>query len=541
MATAASATANSTTPSIASRGILARHGIGRGDRVAIVLGNQSAFIEVSFACARLGAIQVPINIRQRKPEIEYVLGHSGAVAIVYEAELHDQIPDPALLSDLRLQFSVGGAIPGATPYETLLQSGGSPPELTVHEDEPYCILYTSGTTGRPKGAVLTNYSVIHSCLNYRYAMELEAGDRAVLAVPASHVTGVVAIILSMTLVRGAVVIMPVFNARAFLQLVVAERATDTLVVPAIYNLCLLDPEFDRFDLSSWRVGGYGGAPMPEATIKRLAEKLPGLTLFNVYGATETTSPVTITPRGQALARADTVGKVLPCCDIRIMNDDGHEVPPGEAGELWIAGAMVVPRYWNNTDADATNFLQGYWRSGDIGSIDRDGFVRVFDRKKDMINRAGYKVYSAEVENVLSHHPGVVEAAVVARPDAVLGERVQAFVVRKDAAVSESDIRSFCTDRIADYKVPDRITFLVDPLPRNANGKVLKPELRKLVDAELKGLPPAQGDRAPRERQRPDAGLSFTKWCKGERHGSCGRRREWTDRAGVGNYLRARGA
>src|SRR5579872_2972072 len=159
-------------------GNLARHGVGRGDRVAIVLGNKSAFIEVSFACARLGAIQVPINIRQRRPENEYVLDHSGAVAIVYEAELHDQIPDPAQVPNLRLRFSVDGASPGATPYETLLQAGAPPPQVTVHEDDPYCILYTSGTTGRPKGAVLTHYGVIHSCLNYSYAMGLQAGDRA---------------------------------------------------------------------------------------------------------------------------------------------------------------------------------------------------------------------------------------------------------------------------------------------------------------------------------------------------------------------------
>ncbi|HEY5209069.1 MAG TPA: fatty acid--CoA ligase family protein [Stellaceae bacterium] len=281
----------------------------------------------------------------------------------------------------------------------------------------------------------------------------------------------------MILVRGAVVTMAAFKARAYLELVAAERVTYTVAVPAMYNLCLLDPELDRFDLAAWRIGGYGGAPMPEATIKRLAEKLPNLSLFNAYGATETSSPATMTPRGEALAQADTVGKVLPCCDIRIMDDDGREVPPGRPGELWIAGAMVVPGYWNNPDADAANFLHGYWRSGDIGSIDAAGYVRVFDRKKDMINRGGYKVYSAEVENVLSHHPGIVEAAVIGRPDAVLGERVHAFIVRRDDGVAEADIRAFCAERLSDYKVPDQIIFIAEPLPRNANGKVLKAELR----------------------------------------------------------------
>jgi len=466
---------------------LARRGIGHGDRVAIVLGNRAAFVELCLACARLGAVSVPINIRQRRPENEYVLGHSGAVAVVSEAELHDQIPAPEAVPELRHRFVVGGNAPGAESYEALLAPGVLPPTARPpEEDEPFCILYTSGTTGRPKGAVLTHYGVVHSCLNFQHCMGLRAGDRAILAVPASHVTGLVAIVLSMIQVRGAVVMLPVFKARAYLELVASERVTYTVAVPAMYNLCLLDPDFERYDLSCWRIGGYGGAPMPQATIKLLAQKLPNLMLFNAYGATETTSPATIMPPGQGVAYADTVGKVVPCCDIRVVDEDGREVPPGGAGELWIGGANVVPGYWNNSDADAANFLHGYWRSGDVGSIDADGFVRVFDRKKDMINRAGYKVYSAEVENVLSHCPGILEAAVVGRPDDVLGERVQAFVVRTDDRLSESDIRAFCAERLSDYKVPDRITFLADPLPRNANGKVLKPELRKFIDVELRG-------------------------------------------------------
>jgi long-chain acyl-CoA synthetase len=465
-------------------GNLAQLGIRRGDRVAIVLGNRAEFIEVCLACARLGAISVPINIRQRKPENDYVLAHSGAAVVVYQAELHHEIPEPAAVPSLRYRFAVGGAAPGAHPYDALLAPCTSLPTVSLAEDDPFCILYTSGTTGRPKGAILTHYGVVHSCLNFQHGMGLGIADRAILAVPASHVTGLVAIILSMIQVRGAVVTMPAFKAHEYLELVAAERVTYTVAVPAMYNLCLLDPDFERHELSCWRIGGYGGAPMPQATIKRLSEKLPNLMLFNAYGATETTSPATIMPPGEGIAHADTVGKVVPCCDIRVMDQDGREAPPGTSGELWIAGANVVPGYWNDPEADAINFLDGYWRSGDIGSIDADGFVRVFDRKKDMINRAGYKVYSAEVENVLSYHPGILEAAVVGRPDEVLGERVQAFIVRKYDHVSESEIRAFCAERLSDYKVPDRITFLAEPLPRNANGKVLKPELRKLVDAEL---------------------------------------------------------
>ncbi|MGE0853907.1 MAG: class I adenylate-forming enzyme family protein [Gammaproteobacteria bacterium] len=464
-------------------GNLAELGVGKGDRLAILLGNRTAFVETCLACARLGAVQVPINIRQRKPENEYVLAHCGAVAAIYEADLAPQIPDAKSVPAMRLRFAVGGAAPDAAPYETLLQPAPPPPALSIGEDEPFSILYTSGTTGRPKGAILTHFSVIHSCLNYQYGMGLREGDRSILAVPASHVTGLVAIILSMIRINGCTIMMPAFKARTFLELAAAERMTHSLIVPAMYNLCLLEPDFSRFDLAAWRVGGYGGAPMPEATIRRLAEELSGLTLFNVYGATETTSPVTMMPPGEGVAHIDTVGKILPCCDIRIMDDDGREVGPGQPGELWIAGAMVVPGYWDNPDANAANFTHGYWRSGDIGSIDTDGFVRVFDRKKDMINRAGYKVYSAEVENVLTHHPIVVEAAVIGRPDPVLGEKVEAFIVAREAGASAADIRAFCAERLSDYKVPDHVTFLSEPLPRNANGKVLKGELRDRIAAE----------------------------------------------------------
>ncbi len=464
---------------------LARHGILKGDRVAVLLGNQAAFVELSLACARLGAILVPINIRQRRPENEFVVAHSGAKILIHDAALVAHVPEAAQVPALERRFSLNGAADGALPYEALLEAAGPPPKITLNEDEPFCILYTSGTTGQPKGAILTHFGLIHTCLNYEEAMALKPGERSALAVPASHVTGLAAIILSMIRVGGCTVMVQAFKARGFLKLMAAERVTHTLIVPAMYNLCLLEPDFAHFDLSSWRVGGYGGAPMPEATIKQLARLLPGLTLYNAYGATETTSPVTIMPPGQGVARADTVGRLVHGADMRVMDDEGREVAPGLPGELWIAGAMVVPGYWNNKAATAANFTDGYWHSGDIGSLDRDGYVRVLDRKKDMINRGGYKVYSVEVENVLGHHPAIVEAAVIGRPDPVLGERVQAFAVLKEPSTSEAELKAFCAARMADYKVPERIIRLDRPLPRNANGKVLKTELRRMLDAETK--------------------------------------------------------
>ena len=467
---------------------LAVLGIGRTDRVALMIANRSEFVEAVLAVARLGAISVPINIRQQKPEIESALADSAAKLFIYDAELIERLPDAAVLPALKHRCAVGTPDPGALPYADLLEPAPPPPQAVIADDDVFSILYTSGTTGRPKGAMLTQLSVVHSCLHYRDALELGPKEVSVLAVPASHVTGLVAIILTMLLVGGRVVILPVFNARRFLELASAERISHTILVPAMYNLCLLDREFDRYDLSSWRVGGYGGAPMPLATIDTLAKKCPRMRLCNAYGATETTSPTTLMPLGEGLAHADSVGKVVPCGEVRVMDELGREVATDESGEIWIAGPMVVPGYWNNPQANVEHFVGGYWKSGDIGSRDAGGYFKVFDRKKDMINRGGFKIYSAEVENVLSRHPAVLECAAVARPDPVLGEKVQVFVVARADAINAGDLKQFCAQHMADYKVPDFITVMADALPRNANGKVLKAVLKQHIAADLAGQP-----------------------------------------------------
>ena len=217
--------------------------------------------------------------------------------------------------------------------------------------------------------------------------------------------------------------------------------------------------------------------MPVATIERLAEKLPGLKLVNAYGATETSSPSTIMPPEYTASHLDSVGLPCPGATIIVVDADGREVPRGEVGEIWIHGGSVIKGYWNNPAATAAGFTGGFWHSGDLGSIDADNFVRVVDRQKDMINRGGLKIYSAEVESVLAGHPAVVESAVVARPCPVLGERVHAVVVvRTD--IDPPTLRAWCAERLSDYKVPETIDLSTQPLPRNANGKVLKNVLRE---------------------------------------------------------------
>jgi acyl-CoA synthetase (AMP-forming)/AMP-acid ligase II len=252
------------------------------------------------------------------------------------------------------------------------------------------------------------------------------------------------------------------------------------MVPAMYNLCLLQADFAAHDLSAWRIGGYGGAPMPIATIERLAASIPGLKLINAYGATETTSPSTMMPGELTADHIDSVGLPCPGTRIAVMDAEGRELPRGEIGEIWIGGAQVIKGYWNNPKATAESFTGGFWHSGDLGSIDADNFVRVFDRQKDMINRGGLKIYSAEVESVLAGHPAVVESAILAKPCPVLGERVHAVIVTREE-VSGDALRAWCAQRLSDYKVPETITLTSDPLPRNANGKVMKRQLREALN------------------------------------------------------------
>lgn len=456
---------------------LTKQGLKRGDRLALLVGNCWQFVAALLGGIRAGLIIVPISVRSQAREIAYILSDCDAAGVVYQAEFAERLPAAGQAPVHRICVEAGT---GDTELDTLLGAPADFRSPEIREEDVAVILYTSGTTGDPKGAMLTHLNIIHSCLHYELCFGLTAADRSLIAVPASHVTGLVAGILAPFSVGAAAILMHRFDAGAFLELAAREAMSFTLMVPAMYNLCLLRAEFQDYDLSAWRVGGFGGAPMPESTIAALAGKLPNLVLAQAYGATETASPATLMPLGKNTERPDSVGIAAPCAEIRVMDDEGREVALGEAGEIWIAGPMVVPGYWNKPDKSAESFVGGFWRSGDIGSIDAGGYVRVFDRKKDMINRGGYKVFSAEVENVLSYHPGVLEVAVVPHPDPVLGEKVHAFVHLKEGATTEEALKSFCAERLSDYKVPDYFTFSADPLPRNANGKLIKRSLRDLV-------------------------------------------------------------
>ncbi|MBU6392953.1 MAG: AMP-binding protein [Sphingomonadales bacterium] len=449
-------------------------GVKHGDRVALLLANRLEFPVLLYACAVVGAIAVPMNLRQSADETAFALNQSGAVALFHEADA--RLPCEAEAPKLHVRICVDDM--------ASLPTGAARTFPDVDEDAPFCILYTSGTTGRPKGAVLTHFNVLQSALHFRHHYALEDGERSVLAVPASHVTGLVALIAVSVEVAGCLVLMRRFEAGRFLEIAAAERMTYTLIVPAMVTLALMHPAFDGAALRHWRVCGFGGAPMPDATIAELAERLPGLALHNTYGATETASPAVIMPASEAAARSRQLGLPVLTCNILVMDQQGRALPPGEQGEIWISGPMVIPGYWDNPEATAAAFTGSYWKSGDLGSIDADGFVSLHDRIKDMINRGGFKIYSVEVENVLCELPEVIEAAIVGKPCPVLGERVVAFLHLDPAVppIDEDTLRAHCAARLSDYKVPETYLIEPSPLPRNANGKLVKTALRARLAA-----------------------------------------------------------
>lgn len=455
----------------------ARHRIGRGDRVALLLLNGTPFCVGVFACALLGAVAVTLNTKLRRGELAFMLENSGARVLLMDAALWPEIEPIRAGLPLEAVYVLGETPAGTEPLERLLHAGEAPPAVAVDEDDTACIMYTSGTTGRPKGAEATHAGIISSATTYQRCFGLGEGERSLVAVPLFHVTGLVAQFLTMANVAGTSVLMRTFHAGEALRLLDAERITHAIAAPTVFVMMMQEPGY-RARGASVRVIGYGGAPISPATVRALREWLPGARLHNAYGMTETCSPTTILPDADALARISSVGKPVPTADVRTVDPaSGRECGPDEVGELLVQGPMVVPRYWANPEATAATMGDGWLRTGDLGRIAADGLVTVMDRIKDMINRGGEKIYCVEVEDVLAAHPAVLEAAVVGVPDSVYGEAVKACVVaRPGQQVDADDLRAWVAGRLAKFKVP-RDVAVVEALPRNPNGKVIKGALR----------------------------------------------------------------
>ncbi|WP_414712719.1 class I adenylate-forming enzyme family protein [Sphingopyxis sp.] len=476
-------------------------GVEKGDRVAVAMRNLPEWPVCFFAAASIGAIAVPLNAWWTGAELEFALRDSGARIVLCDAPRAAAIEPfrcglPMLEHVIVARDDAGGAgslerrIGAVGDYGRL--PVGPIPDVSLAPDEDVAIFYTSGTTGAPKGAVATHRNLLSNILSTAYAsartilrrgQALPAPRRrtALHVIPFFHVTGFSARLLGAMFSGDTLVLMHKWDTERAFALIEREGIDSAGGVPTIAWQLIEHPARARYDLSSLDLISYGGAPAAPELARRIATEFgaaPGVG----WGMTETCGTVTNHSGEDYLARPDSCGPAVAVAELKIAGDDGAALPTGTVGELWARGPMVVRRYWNRPDATTATFVDGWVRTGDIARLDEEGFCYIVDRAKDVIIRGGENIYSSEVENVLFEFPGVTDAALIGLPDRVLGEVPAAVVhLAADATGDEEVLRQWVRDHLAAFKVPVAIRFSDETLPRNANGKILKPELRRFFD------------------------------------------------------------
>jgi steroid-24-oyl-CoA synthetase len=477
-------------------------GVGKGDRVALAMVNLPEWPVVFFAVTALGAIVVPLNAWWTGPELEYGLADSGAKVLICDAPRFERVkPHLAALPDLyHVMVSRAAAVPdGARRLEDLI---GAPPswrdlpdadlpEVAIDPEDEATIFYTSGTTGLPKGALGSHRNILTNILSAGSVTARAALRRGeplpaappqrvgLMVIPLFHVSACSASLMGSMAIGHTTVFMRKWDALEALEIIERERVNITGGVPTVAWQLLEHPERHRFDLSSLELITYGGAPSAPELVRKIFHEfgaLPG----NGWGMTETTATVTAHIGEDYLNRPDSCGPPVPVAELKVTAPDGSVRPAGEVGELWCKGPQMVIGYWNKPEATAETFVDGWVRTGDLAFLDAEGFCFIVDRAKDIIIRGGENIYSSEVENVLYGHPAVTDAALVGLPHRILGEEPAAVVhLAPGTQASEEELKAWVRTRLAIFKTPVRILFLPDPLPRNANGKILKKELKAL--------------------------------------------------------------
>lgn len=422
-------------------------GVERGDRVANRLSQGLDWCFGFFGALMAGAIVIPVNTRFADPEIEYLMEDSGA----------------------KVALMPGDPLPDGEPYVV----------DDLAPDDVAAIFYTSGTTGKPKGAMTTHENFlanIETAFRASFA-GVDEDARMLISVPLFHVTGCNSQLLPMLKLGGVTVILPAFDVQAFLA-AIDEHKTDAIVgTPAIFWLAMNRPEFEQTDVSFVRWAVYGGAPMPPEQVLQMMEAFPNARLGNGYGMTETASVATFLPHEYCKDRPETVGFAAPNTELRVDGDN-----PNGPGELLIRSSQVVKGYWGKEEETRRALVDGWLHTGDVATIDDDGFVSIVDRIKDLINRGGENVYSIEVENAIALHPAVAEVSVVGVPDEMMGEKVGAVVVpREGMEIDREELLRFTSQRLADFKLPQYLVVRDAPLPRNPGGKIVKHQIRSDVD------------------------------------------------------------
>jgi O-succinylbenzoate-CoA ligase len=454
--------------------------VKKGERVGLLLMNGPEFLESFFAIAKLGAICVPLNWRLVADELQFILKDSGTRTLIYGGEFAQTVAELEKrgATDVRHWVHVGAAATraaGALDYEALQRAASTEePEVTACDDDLLYIMYTSGTTGLPKGAVHTHGTAMWGVMTIAATAEMRFKDRYLVSLPLFHVGALTPI--TGNVYRGVTsIVMRAFDPTKVWELIQSERVTVALKVPAMLNFMLQTYDPAKYDLSTLRWIMSGAAPVPVTLIEAYAKL--GIEIHQVYGLTESCGPACLIGPDDALAKAGSTGKAFFHTDVRVVDDKREDVGPGEQGEVIIRGPHVMKEYWNRPEATADTIRDGWLHSGDVATVDKEGFVYIQDRIKDMVISGGENVYPAEIENVILGNPKVGEVAVIGQPSAKWGESAFAVVVRKDASLTEREVLDWCQGKLARFKQPRAVGF-IDVIPRNPSGKVLKRLLRE---------------------------------------------------------------
>lgn len=457
-------------------------GVKPGERVALLMMNGAEFIESYFAVAKIGAVVVPLNWRLVADELEFILKDSGATTLIFSdnfIDLATELYSRGDKTDLKRWYQVSASGEGETnfcqDYETFKASASSEePTLLGNDDDMLYIMYTSGTTGLPKGVVHTHNTTLWALLTVGSTIDSRDGDVYLAALPMFHVGALTPVTLNVY--RGTTsVVMVEFNPVRAWELIQEEKITTGLLVPAMLNFMIQVPNLARFDYSSIRWVQSGASPLPTNLIKQFDEI--GIEVQQIYGLTESCGPACVIDAENAIKKLGSTGRAFFHTEVRIVDENGQDCAASEQGEVWVGGPHIMKEYWNRPDATAETLVDGWLRTGDVAAMDEDGFVYIQDRIKDMIISGGENVYPAEIENVILDHPGVAEVAVIGQPSERWGESPFAVVVKKSDDLTEADILQFCDGKLAKFKMPKGATF-IDTIPRNPSGKVLKRLLRE---------------------------------------------------------------
>jgi long-chain acyl-CoA synthetase len=457
---------------------------GPGGRVALLLPNVPELAVGYFGAIAAGAVAVPVNQRLTPPEIAYVLSDCRPSVVVTTRAQHEKLAHLPEARCVEAWVLSDGEAPGALPFPAALADDPLPAPVATSPGDVACLLYTSGTTGFPKGAMISHANALFNAGSCRRALGYRPDDVGLVTLPLFHVTALHSQLVGLLACGATVVLQQDYDTQRMLELAERRGVTALFLVPAIYKvLTLRRDDVARRDLSRVRLAAYGGAPMDPETVRTIRELLPGIEMHNCYGLTECSSLGTVLPAAAVLEKADSVGLPVPGTEAEVRDEAGRPLPAGQAGELYLRGPHIVQGYFGAPEKTRDAIRDGWLRTGDIARIDDEGFVFILDRAKDMINRGGEKIYGLEVENVLYGFPGIAEAAVAGVPHVVFGEVPVAFVVPfPGARVDPEALRRHCASRLADFKVPVAVRFL-ERLPRNPGGKVVKLELRRAWEAQ----------------------------------------------------------